>query len=242
VTDPVKLHLPRPGRLLVVAAHPDDAGQAMGGTVAAWVAAGTAARLVCCTSGEAAAADPGADPLEVAAMREREERASATVIGYEEVTFLHRPEGAVADDLALREQLVRIIRTFRPDVVATHDPRPLVHPWGGVNHLDHRAAGSAAIDAVVPDARTPLAFPQLARSEGLAPHAAGALYLFWPHRPAAAVDIGDQLEVKLRALPEERDDRRREWGREQVRAAASVDGTRAGVTAAELFSPIDLRS
>ena len=57
------------------------------------------------------------------------------------VTFLHQPDGALANDLALREQLVREIRTFRPDAVLAVDPETLFHGDGGVNHIDHRAAG-----------------------------------------------------------------------------------------------------
>ena len=44
------------------------------------------------------------------------------IVGYEGVTFLHQPDGALANDLALREQLVREIRTFRPDAVLATDP------------------------------------------------------------------------------------------------------------------------
>ena len=91
-------------------------------------------------------------------------------MGYAGVSFLHQPDGALANDLALREQLVREIRTFRPDAVLCVDPETLFYADGGVNHVDHRAAGMAAVDAVYPAARNAMAFPWLAR-DGLAPHA-----------------------------------------------------------------------
>ncbi len=189
-----------PERLLVVAAHPRDADLAMGGTVARWVGEGSVARLVCCTSGEGRFDDPAADPLELAATREHEQREAAAVLGYEGVTFLHRPEGALTADLATREQLVRSIRAFRPDAVATHDPRVIVSDDGYVNHVDHRACGTATIDAVWPAAANAMAFPSLARSEGLEPHVVERLYLFWRERPSLMIDIGDTLEVKRRAV------------------------------------------
>src|SRR5918996_3675507 len=99
----------RPGRLLVIVAHPDDADFGAAATVAKWARESTVARLVCCTSGDAGADDARIDPLELARRREAEQRAAADVVGYEAVTFLHRPDGALDNDLALREQLVRII-------------------------------------------------------------------------------------------------------------------------------------
>ena len=110
-------HGDRPERLLVIVAHPDDADFGAAATVAKWVREGTVARLVCCTSGDAGADDARTDPLELARRREDEQRAASRVVGYEGVDFLHRPDGALENDLALREQLVRIIRQFKPDTI-----------------------------------------------------------------------------------------------------------------------------
>src|SRR4029078_1678533 len=87
---------------------------------------------------------------------------AADVVGYAGVTFLHAPDGALANDLALREQLVREIRTFPPEAVFAADPQYLFHGGSGVTHTDHRAAGMAAVDAVYPAARNPMAFLWLA--------------------------------------------------------------------------------
>jgi len=233
--------LERPARLLVVVAHPDDADFGLAGSVARWVTEGTVTQLVCCTSGDGTGDDPATDPLDLAARREQEQRAAAAIVGYEGVTFLHRPDGALANDLALREQLVRLIRTFRPDAVATCDPRVLIHPWGMVNHVDHREAGAAALDAVYPAAGNAMAFPHLTRSEGLAPHDVGRLLLFWSERPTHAVDISDTLEHKSRAL-------QAHTGRhtqaadldERVRAWARRDGAAAGHEAGEAVALIEL--
>ena len=97
---------------MAIVAHPDDADFGAAATVAAWTAAGTVAHLVCCTSGDAGSDDPRTDPLELARLREREQRAAAAIAGWSEVTFLHRPDGALINDLALREALVRAIRAL----------------------------------------------------------------------------------------------------------------------------------
>jgi len=192
-------HRWRPARFLVVAAHPDDAEFGPAATAASWIDAGSVGRLVCCTSGDLGGDDPAIDPLELAARREDEQRRAARIVGYDEVVFLHQPDGALANDLALRELLVREIRRFRPDAVLTHDPEVLFYAGAGVNHADHRAAGLAAVDAVFPAARNPLAFPALARA-GLAPHVVRRLYLFWPNAPTAWVDVTATLRRKVEAL------------------------------------------
>ena len=70
-------HAWRPARFMVIAAHPDDADFGPAGTAARWIDEGSDGWLVCCTSGDAGGEDPDADPLELAALREREQRAAA---------------------------------------------------------------------------------------------------------------------------------------------------------------------
>lgn len=237
---PAATHAWRPSRFLVIAAHPDDADFGPAATASAWIDAGSMGRLVCCTSGDQGGEDPDLDPLALAATREKEQRRAARVVGYDEVRFLGQPDGALANELPLRELLVREIREFRPDAVLTHDPDVLFYGDGGVNHTDHRAAGIAAVDAVFPAARNPMAFPALARA-GLAAHKVRRLYLFWPERPTAWVDVSATIERKLAALrchasqirdPDALDARLRAW--------AAEDGSAIGVAAAEAFRVIVL--
>ena len=189
----------QPERFMVIAGHPDDADFGPAGTAARWIDGGATGWLVCCTSGDAGGEDPDADPLELAALREAEQEAAAAIIGYAGVSFLHMPDGALVNDLVLREHLVREIRTFRPDAVLATDPSVIFYRFGGINHADHRAAGLAAVDAVYPAARNPMAFPSLARN-GLAAHAVRRLYLFWPNEPNVRIDIGATLGRKIDAL------------------------------------------
>ena len=231
----------QPGRLLVITAHPDDADSAIAGSVSAWIAAGAVAHLVCCTSGDAGSTDAGTDPLELAARREAEQRAAAGIVGYEGVTFLHRPDGALLNDLALREQLVRIIRTFGPDVVAAPDPTVVFPADGAIQHVDHREAGLAAVDAVHPAARNAMAFSHLVSSEGLEPHAVSRLFLFWSNEPDSWVAISDTIETKLAAIREHRSQLREPQQAEQLlRARAASAGLPLGIGSAEAFRVIDL--
>jgi LmbE family N-acetylglucosaminyl deacetylase len=226
-------HAWRPDRFMLIVAHPDDAEFGPAGTAARWIDAGSEGWLVCCTSGDSGGEDPDADPLALAALRESEQRSASAVIGYAGLTFLHQPDGALANDLPLREHLVREIRTFRPDAVLATDPETLFYKDGGVNHTDHRAAGLAAVDAVYPAARNPMAFPSLARA-GLAAHRVRRLYLFWSDRADVWVDISATLDRKLDALrahasqihdPDGLDTRIRNW--------AAEEGGTIGASAAE---------
>ena len=229
-------HDDRPERALVIVAHPDDADFGVAGTIARWVRAGTVARMVCCTSGDAGADDATIDPLALARTREAEQRAAARVVGYEAVDFLHRPDGALENDLALREQLVRIIRQFRPDAVVAMDPTVIIHEYGFVQHVDHRNAGLAAVDAVYPAARNAMAFPHLVTSEGLAPWEVNQLYLFFTDKPNAWVDIADTIETKIAALREHASQLRKPEELEgMLRGWAAEGGGRIGTTAAESF-------
>jgi LmbE family N-acetylglucosaminyl deacetylase len=220
---------------MVIVAHPDDADFGPAATAARWIDEGSVGWLVCCTSGDAGGEDPDTDPMELAALREAEQRTAAEIVGYAGVSFLHQPDGALANDLALREQLVREIRAFQPDAVLATDPEVIFYRDGGVNHADHRAAGLAAVDAVYPAARNPMAFPWLAKG-GLALHVVRRIYLFWPNDPNVRVDVSATVDRKVAALrahasqikhPDRLDARIREW--------AASEGEPLGVAAAEAF-------
>jgi LmbE family N-acetylglucosaminyl deacetylase len=234
-------HVDRPERFLVVVAHPDDAEFGPAATAARWADGGSAGELVCCTSGEAGGDDAFASPEELSARREEEQRAAAAIVGYRSVHFLHQPDGALANDLPLREQLVRIIRTLRPDAVLTNDPTYLFHSDGYILHTDHRAAGMAAVDATYPAAQNAMAFAHLARA-GLAPHKVEALYLFWAADPDTWVDATGYEDRKVAALLAHASQMREPAAMdERVRGRLAQEGVRIGTRAAEAFRLIRRR-
>ena len=119
---------------------------------------------------------------------------AASRLDMDEVVFLRCPDGSLVPDLVLREKIVRMIRTHKPDVIITHDPfRPYaLHP-------DHRAVGLATTDAVYPTARDPLYFPEQLQ-EGLEPHKTAEIWFFGPEHPDKVVDITGTFERKIDAL------------------------------------------
>jgi LmbE family N-acetylglucosaminyl deacetylase len=230
----------RPRRFMVIVGHPDDAEFGVAGTAAAWIDAGAQGWLVCCTSGDAGGEDPGLDPFSLASIREEEQRRAAAIVGYDGVSFMHQPDGALVNDLALREMLVREIRTFRPDAVMCGDPEVIIHTGGYVNHADHRAAAIAAVDAVFPAARNPMAFPSLAR-DGLVAHRVRRLYLMSSNQPNTWIDVTSTVgrkESALRAHVSQLHDP--DAVLDRVRARLADQGRRIGVEAAEAFRLIVL--
>ena len=220
---------------MLIVAHPDDADFGPAATAAKWIDAGSVGWLVCCTSGDQGGEDPDLDPMALALTREEEQRRAADVVGYAGVSFLHQPDGALVNDLVLREHLVREIRTFRPDAVLTHDPDVVAYARGGVNHTDHRAAGIAAVDAVYPAARNPMAFPHLARG-GLASQRVRRIYLFWPNEADTWIDVSATVERKVRALRQHPSQLRHpDELEERILRFAAETGRPIGAAAAEAF-------
>jgi len=228
-------HTWRPRRFMVIVAHPDDADFGPAGAAASWIDSGAEGWLVCCTSGDAGGEDPYLDQMELARQRETEQRQAAAVVGYKGVTFLHQPDGSLANDLPLREALVREIRTFKPDAVFCGDPEVVIHRGGMINHTDHRAAAMAALDAVFPAARNPLAFPWLAK-DGLPAHRVRRVYMMWSNEPDTWIDVTATAERKIGALrchSSQLHDPEAVF--ERVRGRLAEAGATIGVPAAEAY-------
>jgi len=181
---------------MLVVAHPDDSEFSSAGTVALLRRAGKRVVIIQVTSGNKGSTDPHADPAQVGATREAEllEATGRLGVDPQDVIFLRCMDGELAPDLGLREKIVRMIRTFKPDVIISHDAfRPYsLHP-------DHRAVGMATTDAVYPTARDPLYFPEH-YAEGLEPHKTAELWFFGPEQPDKVIDITDTFDLKIHAL------------------------------------------
>lgn len=179
---------------MLVVAHPDDSEFSSAGTVARLTDAGKRVVIIQVTSGDKGCPDPHASPIDIAKNREAEMLEAASRLGVEEVVFLRCPDGELMPDLDLREKIVRMIRTWKPDVIITHDPyRPYAL------HGDHRAVGLATTDAVYPTARDPLYFPEHFQG-GLEPHKTAEIWYFGPEKPDKIVDITSTFDRKIHAL------------------------------------------
>ncbi len=185
-------------RAMVIMAHPDDAEFTVAGTVARWAQEGKTVIYVLCTDGSRGSNDPQMELERMVAIRKAEQEAAARVLGVEEVVYLGYEDGTLEPTLALRRDLTRVIRRYRPDIVVCSDPTVRYHD-GYLNHPDHRAAGDAALDAVFPSASTRYIFPELL-AEGLEPHTVREVLLRGAPSRNFWVDISDTIELKIAAL------------------------------------------
>jgi LmbE family N-acetylglucosaminyl deacetylase len=185
-------------RALVVAAHPDDVEFGAAGTVAKFTQSGIEVAYCIVTDGEAGSDHVTMTRAELASLRREEQRAAAAEVGVREVTFLGYPDGRVEAGLALRRDVTRVVRTFRPQLVLAPSPERW---WDRIyaSHPDHLATGEAATCAVYPDARNPLAHPELLE-EGFEPHTVDELWLMASPESNVAVEISETFERKIAAL------------------------------------------
>jgi LmbE family N-acetylglucosaminyl deacetylase len=139
-----------PGRVVVVAPHPDDEVLAVGGSMLQLAKRGFSVLVVAVTDGEAAQPHAPADARRrLAAVRSRERRMSLESLGLAGVSVVRAciPDGRVEQSEArLTDLLVELLSD--PRSVAS----PLGHtwciaPWRHDGHPDHEATGRAAAAA-----------------------------------------------------------------------------------------------
>ena len=173
----------QPLHILVLGAHPDDADIKTGGAAAKWRRLGHDVKLVSVTDGGA-----GHQTLRRPALAERrrgEALAAAAVIGatYE---VLDQRDGELLPTLEARYQLIRLIRTFKPDLILTHRPNDY--------HPDHRYTSQ-----LVQDAAYMITVPAVCPET---PHLSGDPVILYfsddfkkpaPFTPDVVVDIGDEF-------------------------------------------------
>jgi N-acetylglucosamine malate deacetylase 1 len=117
--------------ILVIAPHPDDEAIGCGGTICLHSARGDRVTAVFLTSGELGLKQVSSETAW--AIREREAKVAARILGLAETAFLRLPDWAVGDHLAGGAALLKpILKHEQPDLIF------LPHPddW----HPDHRAA------------------------------------------------------------------------------------------------------
>lgn len=234
--------------VLVVVAHPDDAEFMAAGTIGKWAQEGKEINYVLCTAGDKGTSDRSMPPSKLAEIRRTEQREACDRLGVKEIVFLNYEDGTLQNTLALRRDIVREIRRFKPDVVLCWDPTARWSVQGRPSHPDHRASGDAAVDAVFPSARDALVFPELL-CEGFEPHKVTEVYLAGTNDPDVWVDIESAIHLKVHAIKAHvsqvgegsRPDRPNDWDLETVvRERAAVVGQPHGLRYAEAYKHLRL--
>ncbi len=175
-------------RVIAFGAHPDDCDGRFGGTAAKFAAMGHAVKFVSVTNGDAGHQSQGGGAL--AKRRRAEAQEAARRLGIAEYEVLDNHDGELMPSLKIREDIIRLIRRWKADIVL--GPRPYDY------HPDHRytaillqdAAYMVVVPNVCPDT------PPLRKNP---------VFLYFedrfqrpvPFRPDIAVAIDDVIEKKI---------------------------------------------
>jgi LmbE family N-acetylglucosaminyl deacetylase len=184
--------------ILVISPHPDDDIIGCGGVLAFLSGRGNRVVAVFLTAGERGTLDPMAKPEDIGAIRKREAAAAYKQLGYDaELIWLGYPDGELdfAPPRDLRMQLVRIIRSRRPDIVFALDPGATYYRY---HYRDHRTAALASADAAGA-AMWPLEYAELGPA-----YKVPDVYYFYTAEPNLKVDISSVYDRKLAALAQHR--------------------------------------
>ena len=187
--------MPEQAYALVFTPHADDAEGGAGGTIIRWVREGKNVVLVICTDGDKGTNDPNVNLKELVVLRKEEQLAAAELMGVRDVIFLDHPDQTLADTSEFREEVTRLIRKYKPDVVLTTDFERRYR-----SHPDHRAAGQVVMNAVSLYSRNLPAFPDLYYKEGLELHHVKEAWFWGSDEPNYVSDITDTFDVKMAAL------------------------------------------
>jgi len=186
---------------MLIGAHADDDALSHG-TLALLQAHGNQVYVVTLTTGNVGTQDPNLSQAQLAQIRRQEEIAALAELGIPESHYINLgyDDGLLEfeDRKAVVENLVRLIRKIRPDVLFAWDPGRNYQRW---HKSDHRAASYLAADAARA-AMWRLLFAGQVTQEGLKEYMIPE-YLFYndyDHEDEnTLVDISDFVEKKVNA-------------------------------------------
>jgi LmbE family N-acetylglucosaminyl deacetylase len=175
----------QPLRLLAFGAHPDDCEFHSGGLAAIYRSLGHVVKLISVTNGEAGHHEQTGPAL--TARRRQEAAAAAKTIGAAAEVWDY-PDGRMQNTLELRYQIIREIRTFKPDLLLTHRNNDY--------HPDHRVVGDVVRDACYM-VTVPSIVPEvpIVRKDPVVAFMPDKFTKPYPLSPDVIVDITNQLDA-----------------------------------------------
>src|SRR5882672_4068230 len=173
-----------PLRLLIIGAPPDDADYHAGGTAVLYRAAGHTVKMVSLTNGDAG--HQSLRGAELARRRRAEAQAAGAVIGATYEVFDNH-DGQLLPTLENRWQVIRLIRSFQPDLVVTHRPNDYHPDHRYTSQLVQDAAYMITVPAVVPGTKHLMNNPVIA-------YLPDEFQKPYPFAPTVAVDVGPVVD------------------------------------------------
>jgi LmbE family N-acetylglucosaminyl deacetylase len=177
-------------KLLVIGAHPDDAEYSAGGLAALYRKHGHSVRFLSMTNGSAGHHQTWGQSL--VERRREESRRAAEPLRIESEVW-ENEDGQLVADLDRRANVIRAIRTYRPDLVLTHRPNDYHPDHRATSLLVQDAAYLLTVPAICPDV------PHLPRDPVIA-YLADDFQRPYRFEPNVVVDIASVWEEKISML------------------------------------------
>jgi LmbE family N-acetylglucosaminyl deacetylase len=177
-----------PGRVLAIAAHPDDIELSCAGTLARFVRAGSAVHLAIACRGDRGGA--AGTNRALAERRAEEARRAAELLGAP-LELLGLGDADVPVTPETRNTLIRLMRAVRPELIITHGPTDYHDDHVRVGHLSTHCAWFAASpghDTGQPPLAAPPALVYMDNVAGI------------NFEPTHLVDITETMDLKRRML------------------------------------------
>ena len=186
----------KPVYAMTFSPHMHDSEGGVGGTIVRWSREGKRVVLVAVTDGSCGGTDPSIAAEDLIKRREAEQLAAAKIMGIaeEDVIFMRQPDLRLKDDYETRKAICRLILTYKPTIICTHDP----HTTRYMNNPDHRNLAKMVMEVSWPMAIAPNSFPEL-KAEGLLPHHVKEVWYWNADTPNYVVDITDCWDAKWKA-------------------------------------------
>jgi LmbE family N-acetylglucosaminyl deacetylase len=180
-----------PLNIIVIGAHPDDADVYAGGTAALYAQMGHSVKFVSLTNGDAGHQHEGGGAL--ARRRRAEAEEAGQRLGIAQYQVLDHHDTELLPALEVRQQVIRLVREWKADVVMTHRPNDY--------HPDHRYTS-----LVVQDAAYLVSVPHVCSDTP--PLHKNPLFVFlqdhfqkpYPFQPDIAVATDQTFDKKIAAL------------------------------------------
>jgi LmbE family N-acetylglucosaminyl deacetylase len=198
---PYLLEKARNKTILLFTPHPDDDTFCCAGTLAILAKQQNNIHIVLYTNDDKGSYDPEMTSQRLAQIRGAEEEEACRIVGIpkQNIHWLQFHDGMLeyANPLDLVEQVTKIIRTYRPDIVMSIDPGSEYVRW---HKTDHRMSANNTIDAVRA-AEWHLYFPNQLLHDHLQPwHVPLEAYFYvTPHDANYWVNIDSVADLKLQA-------------------------------------------
>lgn len=186
-------------RLLVVSAHAADYVWRSGGTIANYIRNGAEVCVVVLSYGVRGESNDlwkqeGQTAETVKGIRDGETRKAAQILGIKNIEFWDYEDYPIPFDKEMEEKMVKKIRTFRPDIIITHDKYDILN-------FDHNHASDFVWRCSIMSNSSGVLV------EGTRPTKQMRLFGFEPHQtelshytPGSFVDITESYEQKVEAM------------------------------------------